>query len=445
MIQGFLNFVNWMWGVPMLIVLIGGGIAITVACDFVQVKHLGASLKHAWNTAFHSKKGEGEIDGFQAVTAALANTIGTGNIVGVGAAIAVGGPGAVFWMWVIGFIAMALKYSEATLAVATRYKGEDGRWKGGAPVYLAKVWKPLGVIWGITMIYAMAIGCGAHTGSVGAGAAQFGVPTTVTTVIILIVVLMVAIGGVTFLVKITDKMVPFMAILYLAAGLIVIILNIGNLPSAIGSIFAGAFTGTAATGGFAGSTLSAVIRNGCARGVYSSDAGNGSASLMHAQADTNEPVEQGMMGVFEVFTDTIVICTFTALVILTTQTWMTGAEGSVLAVNGFEASLGVVGKVIGAVSLILFPLSSVLSITAGIGVIVHDIFDSKIVHYIAVALVAAVVFAGGTIGIDAFLVWVDSGNLVAILAHIVGVLVMIPLLRKLTKEYFDKQKESKTA
>ena len=440
-LNGILSFTNWMWSLPMLIVLIGGGIWITIACDFVQIKHIGASLKHAWKTAFHGEKEAGKANGFQAVTAALANTIGTGNIVGVGAAIATGGPGAVFWMWVIGFVAMALKYSEAVMAIDTREKDENGKWKGGAPVYLAKVWKPLGVAWGVFMLYGAAIGCGAHTGSVGVGMAEFGVPAVVTTVVLAALVLLIAIRGFSQLVQITDKLVPFMAILYLFAGLLVIVLNIGNIGHAFASIFVGAFTGTAATGGFVGATLSAAIRNGSARGVYSSDAGNGSASMMHAQAETDEPVEQGMMGVFEVFVDTIVICTFTALIILCSGVWETGDAGSVLAMNGLASTLGGFGRIVGAVSLILFPLSSILSLTSAVCLIAEDLFN-KYVKYAVIVFVTAIVVAGGTIGVDAFLTWVDTANMLGILLNVGGMVFLTKRLRELTLEYFNRKKKT---
>lgn len=435
--NAIMSFTNWMWGLPILILLIGGGLWITAACDFVQVKHLGRALKHAIGDAMHGKKGEGHVSGFQAMTACLANTIGTGNIVGVGSAIALGGPGAVFWMWVVGFVAMALKYSEAVLAVHTRVKDENGKWEGSAARYLSMVWKPLGPIWGIACVFAMAVACGAHTGSVCTAAAQFHIPTIVTTLVVAAVVVLIVLRGVSMLVKITDALVPFMAVLYIGAGLIVILLNIRNLIPAIASIFAGAFTGTAATGGFVGATLAAAVRNGCARGVYSSDAGNGAASILHSQADTTEPVEQGMMGIFEVFADTIVICTFTALVILTGQTWMTGDPGSVLAINSFTNSLGIVGQVISSLGLLLFALSSVLSMTGSIGLLAEDMFN-KYVRYAASAVAIFSVIAGGTVGVDAFLSWVDVSNMILIVFNVTGVLLLSKTLRELTLNYFKK-------
>ena len=322
--DAIMAFSNWMWSLPVLVILIGGGIWLTVACDFVQIKHFGTAMKATIGSAFKKKSDKDKISGFQAVTACLANTLGTGNIVGVGSAIALGGPGAVFWMWVVGFVAMALKYCEATLGVHTRVKGADGKWKGGASRYLSTVWKPLGVIWSVAALFGMAVATGAHTGSVVTAAKSFHVPDIVTTIIVCIIVGILILGGLRALIAITDKLVPGMAILYVGTGLIVILFNIDGLLPALSSIFAGAFTGAAATGGFTGAVLAATIKNGCARGVYSSDAGNGGASILHAQADVDEPVEQGMWGIFEVFVDTIIVCTFTALVILCTGVWKTG-------------------------------------------------------------------------------------------------------------------------
>ena len=279
--QAIMAFTNWMWTFPILALLIGGGLVITVACDFVQIKHFGYMLKATFGDAAHSKSEEG-ISSWTAMVATLANTIGTGNIIGVGSAIALGGPGAVFWMWVIGFVAMALKYSEALLGVYTREKDANGQWRGGANIYLAKIWKPLGWIWAITCCFGMAIGCGVHTGAISSSVHTFGVPSLITTVVCCVIIVLVILGGLGALVKVTDKLVPAMAIIYMAAGTLLIILNIQNLIPALISVFTNAFTGTAATGGFAGAALAATIKNGCSRGVYSNDGGNGSASILHA-------------------------------------------------------------------------------------------------------------------------------------------------------------------
>lgn len=429
-----MRFTNWMWSWPVLVILIGGGIYLTIVCDFIQIKHFAFAMKKTFGCLFAKRDDKSKISGRQTAVACLANTIGTGNIVGVGSAIALGGPGAVFWMWVIGFVAMCLKYCEAVLAVHTRVKDTDGMWRGGAPIYLSHAWKPLGVIWGVCLIFAMSIGGAAHTGSVATAAAELGVPTMVATVLVCIAVVIVVFGGLRTLIKITDKMVPFMTIMYVGTGLIVILLHVENVLPVFASIFKGAFTGASATGGFVGATLAATIKNGCARGVYSSDAGNGSASLMHAQAEVDHPVEQGFWGVFEVFVDTIIVCTFTALTILCTGVWETGDPGSVLAINAFS-TLGEVGHIIASCGLLLFALSSVIAITSMIGIAAKDLVGTWLMR-LAQGVFVVGCFIGGTHGIDAVLPWVDFSNMIVVTLNVLGTVMLSKTLRELTLGYF---------
>lgn len=436
--NAIMAFTNWMWTFPILALLIGGGIVITVACDFVQIKHFGHMLKVTFGDAAHNKSDDG-ISSWSAMIATLANTIGTGNIIGVGSAIALGGPGAVFWMWVIGFVAMALKYSEALLGVYTREKDANGQWRGGANIYLAKIWKPLGWIWALTCCFGMAVGCGVHTGAISSSVATFGVRPIITTVICCAIIVMVILGGLGALVKVTDKLVPTMAIIYMAAGTLLIVLNIQNLIPALVSIFTNAFTGTAATGGFTGAVVAATIKNGCARGVYSNDGGNGSASILHAQANTNEPVKQGMFGVFEVFMCTMIICTFSAMVILVTGTWTTGDPGSVLAINAF-GTIGLPGRLVASISLILFAASSALSMSTSSGILAENLLGGTARKVVQI-LVVVCCFIGGTIGVDAALPWVDFGNMWMILVHVIGVMFWVPKMRELTLDYFARLKK----
>ncbi|MCD8010129.1 MAG: amino acid carrier protein [Lachnospiraceae bacterium] len=436
--NAIMTFTDWMWTLPLLILLIGGGLVITIACDFVQIKHFGFMLRTTLSGGSKSS-GEGQISGLQAMIATLANTIGTGNIVGVGSAIAIGGPGAIFWMWVIGFVAMALKYSEAVLGVATRIKDENGNWKGGANRYLSMVWKPLGVAWAISCVFTMAIACGVHTGSITDSAETFGIPAPLVTIIFTIIVFFVIRGGVKALVSVTDKLVPIMGIVYILSGLLVIVLNISNLIPSLVLIFTDAFTGTAATGGFVGATVTVAIRNGCARGVYSNDGGNGSASILHSQADIDEPVEQGMYGIFEVFACTMVICTFTALVVLCTGAWQSGDAGSVMAINAFS-TIGPIGHFVSALSLILFAASSALSMATSSGILAEDLFGKTMKRIIQVCVIVCV-FVGGIIGVDAALPWVDVCNMIMILFNVIGTLFLIKMLRQLTLDYFQRRKD----
>lgn len=437
-------FTNWAWSWPVLVVLIGGGIIMTIATDFVQFKHLGIIMKSTFLTLFKKKepdarKEKHEISGYRAMTAALSSTIGTGNIVGVGTAIALGGPGAVFWLWLIGLIAMALKFSEVTLAVYTREKDPNGGWRGGAFKYLSDHSKIMGWAWAVCFVFSVWIGAGVHTGSVATAAEQIGIPRIVTIIILAVVVTLILFGGFHMLTNITATLVPVMVIIYVVAGLLVIALNIGNLIPALGSIFSNAFTGTSAVGGFAGATFAMAIKNGCARGMYSNASGTGEATIAHSQADTDDPVKQGMWGVFEVFVDTIIVCTFTALVILTTGVWTTGASGSTLAIDAFTSALGGVGKIIASVGLILFAGSTVLAFCANAGILAQNLLG-KTAKYITQIVYIVLIFVGGTIGVDRMLMWADFANVFLAFLNIIGLLMMVKVIHKLTHDYFKKEK-----
>lgn len=341
-------------------------------------------------------------------------------------------------MWVIGLVAMALKYSEATLAVHTRVPGKNGRWLGGAPRYLSGIWKPLGVCYAVCQLISFLIASGVHTGSVVTATESLGVPRMLSTVVVCVILAIVLFGGLMMLVRITDKLVPIMAGIYIFAGLITILMNISHLLPVLSSIF----TGASATGGFVGATLAATIKNGCARGMYSSDAGNGSSSFIHAQADVDDPVKQGMYGVFEVFFDTIVICTFTALVILCTGVWTSGELGSILTINAFSSSLGIVGQVIAALGLLLFAGSTVLAFCTFMGLLVDDMFNNKMVRYVAQVVFVVLAFVGGTVGVDVMLLWADFANAIVIFINVLGMLILTKTLHKLTRSYFQTGKSS---
>ncbi len=434
--NGIMSFTAWMWSLPVVLILIGGGLIITVACDFVQIKHFGFMLKKTFSSTRNGNNRSGDgISGVQAMVATLANTIGTGNIVGVASAIAIGGPGAVFWMWVIGFVAMALKYAEATLAVATRTKDENGNWQGGANHYLSKLWKPIGLIWGTIFVFGTPIGCGMHAAAIVDAAGTFYIPTIATTIVVAVIVTIVILGGVKRLVNVTDKLVPIMAVIYILTGTLIIVLNINNLIPALVSIFTNAFTGTAAVGGFIGSTVSTALSVGCARGVLSNDGGNGVATILHSQADVEHPVEQGMYGIFEVFACTLVICTFTALVVLCTGEWQSGAPGSVLAINAF-GTIGPMGHFVAAVSLILFATSSVLSMAGACGISAYNMFG-KTGMWIVQAMAVGGCVVGGLIGVDAALPYMDVLNMFSIILNVGGMLCYVKLLRKLTLDFFS--------
>ena len=420
-----LAFNSWIWGIPILIILIGGGLYLSFITGFVQVRHFPTIIKSTVGSMFNKEemkeetgKHHGTISSFQAVSAALAAVLGTGNIVGVGTAIAAGGPGAIFWMWVVGFVAMALKYSEACVSIAVREKKPEGGYKGGANYYLSKINKPLGFAWSIAIMYGLITAAGVHTGSVVTAAESLGVPRLVATIIVCIIIALIIFGGLQALVQITERLVPFMAAIYILAGLAVVVLNIGNLVPAFVSIFKGAFTGTAALGGFAGATVSAAIRNGCARGVYSSDAGNGQSSIAYAQSSETDPVKQGTRR-------------------LCTGVWQTGEAGSTLAITAFKSALGGAGNVIASLGLMMFAGSTVLAFCTFIGLTCENVFG-KTGRWIGQIGFVILAFVGGTVGVDILLGWADFGNAWTLTLNIIGLLCFSKQIAKWTKNYFEK-------
>ena len=307
----------------------------------------------------------------------------------------------------------------------------------GANYYLSKINKPLGFAWSIAMIYGLITAAGVHTGSVVTACESLGIPRLVATIVVCIIIALIIFGGIQALVQITERLVPFMAAIYIIAGLAVVVLNIGNLIPAIVSIFKGAFTGTAAIGGFAGATISAAIRNGCARGVYSSDAGNGQSSIAYSQSSETDPVKQGMWGIFEVFFDTIVVCTFTALVILCTGVWQTGEAGSTLAITAFTSALGGVGKVIASIGLMMFAGSTVLAFCTFIGLTCENVFG-KTGRWIGQIGFVILAFVGGMVGVDILLGWADFGNSLTLTLNIIGLLCFSKKIAQWTRNYFEK-------
>ncbi|MBP3705114.1 MAG: sodium:alanine symporter family protein, partial [Clostridia bacterium] len=305
------------WGPVMLLLLVGTGIYLTVLTRGIQVRRFGYILRNTIGTLFAKKdKDHGSnLSPFEAVTTALAGTVGTGNIAGVTGAIFTGGPGAVFWMWVSAFFGMCTKYAEIALAVKYRVSGEDGVYKGGPMYYieqgLGKNFKWLAVLFAfLAGIASFGIGNIAQSNEIaGTMTSLFGLSPVVTGVVLAAVVGIVIIGGVKRIGQVTSYMVPFMAVFYIAAGLAVLVMRFTQIPAALGSVFAGAFSFKAVGGGVFGYAIMVAMRQGFARGVFSNEAGLGSAPIAHAASSTQEPCEQAMWGVFEVFIDTIVICT----------------------------------------------------------------------------------------------------------------------------------------
>lgn len=439
-----LSFTDWVWGYPMLIWCIGGGLFLSARLGFFQFTKLGFILKNTIGKSFQ-KRTDG-ISSFKAVTGALAQTLGAGNIVGTAMAIAYGGPGGVFWLWVSGLVCCILKYAEVTMAMKYRHKNSDGLWEGGPQYYLTACtgWKWIGVLYAISAAVALIIAAAAQVGAGVDNIAQFGINRTLVTVIELALIILIVLGGVNRLLNVTEKLVPVMSVLYFFGGLIVILLNIGNLPGVIASIFTCAFTGKAAFGGFAGASVAMCIRWGVARGVYSNDAGLGVTSISHAASDeANHPVQQGLWGVFEVFMDTIVICSVTCLTILCTGVWETGIAPSTMTAAAFTKSLGVAGGLLVTISLIMFTFTTACAQTefgaAQIRALLGDkaFLPSKIVYFV-------ILFVGGLAGIDALVGYVDFLDFVLIFINMLGIYLCSGELVSITREYFSNPKKWET-
>jgi AGCS family alanine or glycine:cation symporter len=428
----------------MLFLLVGTGVYLTIGTNFFSILKLGYVLKNTLLKIFSKdQSGEGEITPFQAVATALAATVGTGNIAGVATAIALGGPGAVFWMWVSAVFGMTTKFGEVVLSIKFREKTEDGRFVGGPMYYIAN---GLNMKWLATVfaifgaIAAFGIGNMVQSNSVAASLQEsFNISPLVTGLVLAVLTALVILGGIKRIGSVTEKLVPGMASIYILGAIFIIIMNGSHIPEAFGLIFGNAFTGTAAVGGFAGSTLAMAVRFGVARGVFSNEAGLGSAPIAHAASTTDHPVRQGLWGVFEVFMDTIVICTLTALAILVSGLWNTGATGAALTTQAFdEAIIG--GGYIVSIGIMLFAFSTILGWSYYGERCAEYLFGEKaIVPYRIIWIPFVVIGAIG--GLDFIWALADTMNGLMAIPNLVGVLMLSGTILKLTKEFFAMEKE----
>lgn len=368
LIEFFNGVSNWVWGPPLLILLVGTGLYFTIRLGLLQIFQLPRAFYYIFSKDKDSE-GEGDVSSFAALCTALAATIGTGNIVGVATAIATGGPGALFWMWVAAFFGMATKYAEGVLAIKYRVVDDNGQMSGGPMYYIERglnnKWlAKLFAICGIAVAY-LGIGTFTQVNSISTAAnISFNIPEVVTVVIVTVLVAMVTLGGINSISKTAEVVVPFMAILYSVGALFIIISNIGQVPAAIQLIIKSAFTPVAAVGGFAGATIMQAMQKGVARGVFSNESGLGSAPIAAAAAKTNSPVRQGLISMTGTFIDTIIICTMTGLTLIITGVWSsaehTGAQMTTEAFKlGFGAASGI-GQIIVTIGLIFFAFTTII-------------------------------------------------------------------------------------
>ena len=367
------------WGVPAMVCIIGVGILMSVRTKFIQFRKFPYAMKATLGKIFKkSEAGQGSITPFQAVCTALAATVGTGNIAGVAGAIAIGGPGAVFWMWISALLGMCTKFAEVTLAVHFRERNEHGDYVGGPMYYikngLSKKWHFLAFLYaGFAVLTVFGTGNATQVNTITTAidsallnynvidAASVGTVNLILGIVITIVVGMVLLGGIKRIAKVTERLVPFMAVLYVILGIGVIVLNAERVPAVFYNIFYGAFNPQAITGGVVGS-LFVSMQKGVSRGIFSNEAGLGTGSIAHATADTTDSVEQGVFGIFEVFADTIVICTLTALTILCSGVPVEfgAAAGAELTISGFTATYGSWVSIFTAVAMCCFAFSTIL-------------------------------------------------------------------------------------
>lgn len=360
---------DFVWGPVMIAFLMLVGVYFTIGTGFFQIRKFGLWMNETLfaifrNKEVHNKRDPHAISQFQALSTALAGTIGTGNIVGVATAIVSGGTGAVFWMWVSAFLGMMTKYAENVLGNHYRYKNEKGAWVGGPMIYIERGLhcKWLAVLFSLfCLIASFGIGNMTQANSIaGALSASLGIAPLATGIVISLVIGLVILGGLKRIASVTEKLVPFMALFYITGGVYILIVNHKAIPAAFASIFANAFSFEAVGGGVGGYVIMQAIRYGVARGIFSNEAGLGSSVIVNSASNVKEPVQQGMWGIFEVFADTIIVCTITALTILTTGAAEIGLEGAALSIEAFSHGFGAFGAVFITVAIACFAFSTML-------------------------------------------------------------------------------------
>jgi alanine or glycine:cation symporter, AGCS family len=434
---------NWVWGLPLLVLLVGTGLWLTFILRGLQFTKLAHALYLGLVKRKEDSDEPGDISHFQALMTALSATVGTGNIAGVATAIAIGGPGALFWMWVTGLVGMATKYAEAVLAVKYRVKDKFGNMCGGPMYYiehgLGKKWLARSFAF-FAAIAAFGIGNMVQSNSVAAAVeTTFHIPGPVTGIVLALATGAVIIGGIKSIGRVTGFLVPIMIVFYMISALVILLLNIGLVPSALALIVEKAFSPTAAAGGFAGSGVMMAIRMGVARGVFSNESGLGSAPIAAAAAKTKHPVTQGLVSMTQTFIDTIIVCTMTGLVIIISGAWTSGKNGAELTTVAFSSGLpGEFGGLIVAVGLILFAYSTIIGWSYYGEKSIEYLWGERVIKPYRLAWVVFVAI-GAFLKLD--LVWALSDVFNGLMAfpNLVALLALSPIIVRETREYFGAQ------
>jgi len=434
------------WGPLMLVLILGTGIYLMAGLSFMPLRRIVHSFKLLWQgreSVIDKSRDEGDIAPFNALMTSLSATIGTGNIAGVATAIFLGGPGALFWMWCTALVGMATKYAEAVLAVKYREVDSRGMHIGGPMFYIKNGLKPHWAWLGTTFaIFGALAGFGIGNTIQANSVADvihetFAVSHMTTGIVMAVLAAMVLLGGIKRIAAVAGKLVPLMAVAYVSAGLLILILNIEMLPHAFSLIFTHAFTPVAATGGFAGAAVWAAIRFGVARGIFSNEAGLGSAPIAHAAANTSSPVQQGAIAMLGTFIDTIIICSITGLVIITSGAWTQGETGASLSSAAFEIALPGFGGYIVTVGLTIFAFTTILGWSFYSEKCVEYLFGESAITGFRVLWIIAVP-VGATANLDFIWLVADTLNALMAIPNLLALILLSPVVFKLTREYFDK-------
>jgi alanine or glycine:cation symporter, AGCS family len=436
------------WGVPMLVMILGVGLFLTFGLKLMPILKLGTGFKLLWTGRIPEKEEnvKGEISPFNALMTSLSATIGTGNIAGVATAIFLGGPGALFWMWCTALVGMATKYAEAVCAVKYRETDANGNHVGGPMYYikngLSSKWSWLATAFAIFgSIAGFGIGNTVQSNSVASAVeSSFGVSPMISGLVMMVLVGLVLMGGIKRIADVAGKLVPLMAAFYIAAGLVVLMTNAAEIPAAVALIFESAFNPVAAQGGFAGAAVWAAIRFGVARGVFSNEAGLGSAPIAHAAAQTKNPVAQGLVAMLGTFIDTLVVCTITGLAIVVSGEWTSGATGAALTSAAFASALPGIGNYLVAIALSIFAFTTILGWSFYSEKCVQYLLGVKAVVPFRVLWILAVPI-GATSSLEFIWLLADTLNAMMAIPNLIALILLSPVVFKLTKEYFSNQQE----
>ncbi|HEL1579227.1 TPA: sodium:alanine symporter family protein [Streptococcus suis] len=444
MLELFKAINNLVWGPPLLLLLVGTGVYLTLCLGVFQIGKFPTAFRLIFSS---DQSGQGDVSSFAALCTALAATVGTGNIVGVATAITTGGPGALFWMWVAAFFGMATKYAEGFLAIKYRTKDANGQAAGGPMHYITlgmgKKWKPLAVFFAISGVLVALLGIGtfSQVNSITASLeTSFGLAPQLVSIVTAISIAFFIFGGIEKISDVSTKVVPFMAILYILASITVLAVHWNQLLSTLALVFKSAFTPAAAMGGFVGATVKEAIQRGIARGVFSNESGLGSAPIAAAAAKSDNPVEQGLISMTGTFIDTLIICSLTGLSILVTDQWTTeGLAGAPLTQAAFATVFGNTGSIALTISLVLFAFTTILGWSYYGERCIEFLFGTKSILPYRLLFVAMVAL-GGFLKLDLIWTIADIVNGLMALPNLIALLALSPVIIKETRQYFAKKK-----